>query len=182
MNYSMGNIISIAGDNSEEIKQFIDSFLSQDSESSDTADKCVDFCKIIPVDDPTNESECFEKWGVKQNAENTSIIYEGDGQPPAIAHCIYFDSENVVPAIVKALASKRPDSYFRYEFCDEDAQYAGELVIENGYEHGELYEPRGKDTIALFHELWGRYEDFIKDEKSGKYVLADEKTRENEME
>ena len=67
----MGNLLSIAGDNSEEIKQFIDSFLSQDSESNDTADKCVDFCKIIPVDDPTNESECFEKWGVKQNAENT---------------------------------------------------------------------------------------------------------------
>ena len=66
-----------------------------------------------------------ENGGVKQNASNTSVIYEGEGQPPAIAHLIFFDSEEVVPAIVRALANKRPDLYFRYEFCDEDAQYAG---------------------------------------------------------
>lgn len=94
---------------------------------------------------------------------------------------IFFDSEEVVPAIVRALANKRSDLYFRYEFCDEDAQYAGELVIEGGYEHGELYEPRGEDTIVLFHEIWGRYDAFVKDEKSCRYVLADETERQLEM-
>ncbi len=94
---------------------------------------------------------------------------------------IFFDSEEVVPAIVRALANKRPDLYFRYEFCDEDAQYTGELIIEGGYEHGELYEPRGEDAIVLFHEIWGRYDAFVKDEKSGRYVLADETERQLEM-
>ena len=31
----MGNLLSIAGDDAEDIKRFIDSFLSQDSESDD---------------------------------------------------------------------------------------------------------------------------------------------------
>lgn len=39
----MGNLLSIAGDDAEDIKQFIDSFLSQDSESDDPEEKCVDF-------------------------------------------------------------------------------------------------------------------------------------------
>ena len=63
-----------------------------------------------------------------------------------------------------------------------DAQYAGELVIEGGYEHGELYEPRGEDAIVLFHEIWGRYDAFVKDEKTGRYVPADETERQLEME
>lgn len=177
----MGNLLSIAGDDAEDIKRFIDSFLSQDSESDDPEEKCVDFCKIIAVADPEDEEECLREWGVKQNASNTSAIYEGEGQPPAVAHLIFFDSEEVVPAIVRALANKRSDLYFRYEFCDEDAQYAGELIIEGGYEHGELYEPRGEDTIVLFHEIWGRYDAFVKDEKTGRYVLADETERQLEM-
>lgn len=41
----MGNLLSIAGDDSEDIKQFIDSFLSQDSESDDPEEKCVDFAR-----------------------------------------------------------------------------------------------------------------------------------------
>ena len=177
----MGNLLSIAGDDAEDIKQFIDSFLSQDSESDDLEEKCVDFCKIIAVADSEDEEECLREWGVKQNASNTSVVYEGEGQPPAIAHLIFFDSEEVVPAIVRALANKRPDLYFCYEFCDEDAQYAGELVIEGGYEHGELYEPRGEDAIVLFHEIWGRYDAFVKDEKTGRYVPADETERQLEM-
>lgn len=177
----MGNLLSIAGDDAEDIKRFIDSFLSQDSESDDPEEKCVDFCKIIAVADPEDEEECLREWGVKQNASNTSVIYEGEGQPPAVAHLIFFDSEEVVPAIVRALANKRSDLYFRYEFCDEDAQYAGELIIEGGYEHGELYEPRGEDVIVLFHEIWGRYDAFVKDEKTGRYVLADETERQLEM-
>lgn len=178
----MGNLLSIAGDDAEDIKQFIDSFLSQDSESDDPEEKCVDFCKIIAVADSEDEEECLREWGVKQNASNTSVIYEGEGQPPAIAHLIFFDSEEVVPAIVRALANKRPDLYFRYEFCDEEAQYAGELIIEGGYEHGELYEPRGEDAIVLFHEIWGRYDAFVKDEKTGRYIPADETERQLEME
>ena len=110
------------------------------------------------------------------------FFYEGEGKPPAIAHLIFFDSEEVVPAIIRALANKRPDLYFRYEFCDEEAQYAGELIIEGGYEHGELYEPRGEDAIVLFHEIWGRYDAFVKDEKTGRYVPADETERQLEME
>ena len=85
----MGNLLSIAGDDAEDIKQFIDSFLSQDSESDDPEEKCVDFCKIITVADSEDEEECLREWGVKQNASNTSVIYEGEGQPPAIAH-LYF--------------------------------------------------------------------------------------------
>lgn len=61
------------------------------------------------------------------------------------------------------------------------AQYAGELVIEGGYEHGELYEPRGEDAIVLFHEIWGRYDAFVKDEKTGRYIPADETERQLEM-
>ena len=38
----MGNLLSIAGDDAEDIKRFIDSFLSQDSESDDPEEKCVD--------------------------------------------------------------------------------------------------------------------------------------------
>ena len=112
----MGNLLSIAGDDAEDIKRFIDSFLSQDSESDDPEEKCVDFCKIIAVADPEDEEECLREWGVKQNASNTSVIYEGEGQPPAIAHLIFFDSEEIVPAIVRALANKRPDLYFRFVF------------------------------------------------------------------
>ena len=37
----MGNLLSIAGDDAEDIKRFIDSFLSQDSESDDPEEKCV---------------------------------------------------------------------------------------------------------------------------------------------
>ena len=58
---------------------------------------------------------------------------------------------------------------------------AGELVIEGGYEHGELYEPRGEDAIVLFHEIWGRYDAFVKDEKTGRYIPADETERQLEM-
>lgn len=164
----MGNLLSIAGDDAEDIKKFIDSFLSQDSESDDSEEKCVDFCKIIAVADSEDEEGCLREWVVKQNASNTSVIHEGEGQPPAIAHLIFFDSEEVVPAIVRALANKRPDLYFRYEFCDEDAQYAGELVIEGGYEHGELYEPRGEDTIvwrrrlAYWTKMWKRKEEWAR--------------------
>ena len=81
----MGNLLSIAGDDAEDIKRFIDSFLSQDSESDDPEEKCVDFCKIIAVADSEDEEECLREWGVKQNASNTSVIYEGEGQPSAIA-------------------------------------------------------------------------------------------------
>ena len=75
----------------------------------------------------------------------------------------------VVPAIVRALANKRSDLYFRYEFCDEDAQYAGELIIEGGYEHGELeilksavedfvelLNSEGRASIITFHSLEDR--------------------------
>ena len=75
----------------------------------------------------------------------------------------------VVPAIVRALANKRSDLYFRYEFCDEDAQYAGELIIEGGYEHGELeilksaveefvelLNSKGRASIITFHSLEDR--------------------------
>lgn len=62
----MGNLLSIAGDDAEDIKQFIGSFLSQDSESDDPEEKCVDFCKIIAVADPEDEEECLREWGVKQ--------------------------------------------------------------------------------------------------------------------
>lgn len=41
----MGNLLSIAGDNAEDIKQFIDSFLSQDLGSDDPEEKCVDFAR-----------------------------------------------------------------------------------------------------------------------------------------
>lgn len=59
----MGNLLSIAGDDAEEIKQFIDSFLSQDSESDDLEEKCVDFCKIIAVADSEDEEEYLREWG-----------------------------------------------------------------------------------------------------------------------
>lgn len=71
----MGNLLSIAGDDAEDIKRFIDSFLSQDSESDDPEEKCVDFCKIIAVADPEDEEECLREWGVKQNASNTSVSF-----------------------------------------------------------------------------------------------------------
>ena len=163
----------ISGDDQEDIKQFIDSFLSQDPESDDPNDKCIDFNKILPVSIPENECERMRQWGVMHNAENTSVIYE-KGQSKAIVNKIYFDTEDIVPVIIKALAKKRPDLYYRYEYCDDEARYAGELVIEAGQEHEELYEPRGEDTITLFHELWGRYNDFVLDKKTGKYVSVDE--------
>ncbi len=58
----MGNLLSIAGDDAEDIKQFIDSFLSQDSESDDPEEKCVDFCKIIAVADPEDEEEDIKQF------------------------------------------------------------------------------------------------------------------------
>lgn len=174
MDNSIGNLLIISGDNQEDVKQFIESFLSPDPESDDPNDKCIDFYKIIPVNVPENECERMRQWGVMQNATNTSVIYEEGGKPEAMVNKIYFDTEDTVPKIVKALAEKRPDLYYRYEYCDDEARYAGELVIEAGYESEEVYEPRGEDTMILFHELWGRYNDFVLDKKTGKYVSADE--------
>ena len=109
MDYSMGNLLIISGDDREDIKRFIESFLSQDPESDDPNDKCIDFYKIIPVNVPENECERMRQWGVMQNATNTSVIYEEGGKPEAMVNKIYFDTEDTVPKIVKALAEKRPD-------------------------------------------------------------------------
>lgn len=108
MDYSMGNLLIISGDDREDIKRFIESFLSQDPESDDPNDKCIDFYKIIPVNVPENECERMRQWGVMQNATNTSVIYEEGGKPEAMVNKIYFDTEDTVPKIVKALAEKRP--------------------------------------------------------------------------
>ena len=60
----LGNLLSIAGDDTEDIKRFLDSFLSQDSESDDPAENCVDFCKIIAVAHSDAEEEWLREWGV----------------------------------------------------------------------------------------------------------------------
>ncbi len=163
---TMGNMLSILGENARET---IESLLTPDADNPE--EKLFDFSKIIPVNNVNDENECMEKWGVSRNASNTQFYYEGEGVNPAQANLIYFDSHDVVPKVIEELAKQHPELYISYEYCDEDCECAGVKKYTNGIEQeGCEYEHRGEEMISAFHNLWGRYDDFVWDNKQGKYV------------
>lgn len=165
---TMGNMLSILGDNARET---IETLLSPDPDNPE--EKVFDFSKIIPVNNPEDERECMEKWGVSRNANNTQYYYEGEGVNPAQANLIYFDSHDVVPRVIEELARQHPELYISYEYCDEDCEKAGVKTFTNGLEQeGCEYEHRGHEMISAFHNLWGRYDDFVWDSKKNKYIEA----------
>ena len=75
MNNTMGNLITITGDDNAVIKEYIESILKTDVESD--GDKVIDFAKIIPVNDENDKAECLKKWGVTRGASNTQVYFEG---------------------------------------------------------------------------------------------------------
>ena len=171
MNDTMGNLLSITGDDNAAIKKYIESILKPDSESD--GDKVIDFAKIIHVDDESDETECLEKWGTIRGASNTQVYFEGEGNPPTLGNLIYFDSHDTVEKIAQAISEAQPDFSVRYEYCDNSAAVAGYKVFYVGNEaEGEEYEKRSQDAIILYRELWGDG-GFVYDEKQKKYIEAE---------
>ena len=171
MNDTMGNLLSITGDDNAAIKKYIESILKPDSESD--ADKVIDFAKIIHVDDESDETECLEKWGTIRGASNTQVYFEGEGNPPTLGNLIYFDSHDTVEKIAQAISEAQPDFSVRYEYCDNPATVAGYKVFYGGNEaEGEEYEKRSQDAIILYRELWGDG-GFVYDEEKKKYIEAE---------
>lgn len=168
---TMGNLLSVTGDDNAAIKKYIESKLKPDPESDD--DKVIDFAKIIPVADESDETECLEKWGTIRGASNTQVYFEGEGNPPTLGNLIYFDSHDTVERIAQAISAAQPDFSVRYEYCDNSATVAGYKVFNVGNEvEGEEYESRSQDAIALYRELWGDG-GFVYDEEQKKYIEAE---------
>lgn len=88
MNDTMGNLLTLTGDDNAAIKDYIESILRPDPESD--GDKVIDFAKIISVTDENDETECLAKWGVIRGASNTQVYFEGEGNPPTLGNLIYF--------------------------------------------------------------------------------------------
>lgn len=171
MNDTMGNLLSITGDDNAAIKKYIESILKADPESD--GDKVIDFAKIIPVKDEHDEQECLKKWGTIRGASNTQIFYEGECNPPKLGNLIYFDSHDTVEKIAQAISEAQPDFSVRYEYCDNSATVAGYQVYYCGNEvESEEYEQLSQDAITLYRELWGDG-GFVYDEKQKKYVSAE---------
>lgn len=168
---TMGNLLTVTGDDNAAIKKYIESILKPDPESD--GDKVIDFAKIIPVDDENNETECLEKWGTIRGASNTQVYFEGEGNPPTLGNLIYFDSHDMVEKIAQAISEAQPDFSVRYEYCDNSATVAGYKVFYVGNEaEGEEYEKRSQDAITLYRELWGDG-GFVYDEEQKKYIEAE---------
>lgn len=168
---TMGNLLSITGDDNAAIKKYIESILKPDPESD--GDKVLDFAKIIPVKDEENEQECLEKWGTIRGASNTQVHFEGEGNPPALGNVIYFDSHDTAEKIAQAMSEAHPDFSVRYEYCNNDLSVAGCKIFYSGVEQeGEEYEPHGREAIGLYVELWGDG-GFVYDEKQKKYIEAE---------
>lgn len=171
MNDTMGNLLSITGDDNAAIKKYIESILKPDPESD--GDKVIDFAKIIPVKDESDETECLEKWGTIRGASSTQVYFEGEGNPPKLGNLIYFDSHDTVEKIAQAISEAQPDFSVRYEYCDNSATVAGYKVFYCGNEaEGEEYEKRSQDAITLYRELWGDG-GFVYDEEQKKYIEAE---------
>lgn len=171
MNDTMGNLLSITGDDNAAIKIFIESILKPDPESD--GDNVIDFAKIIPVKDENDETECLEKWGTIRGASNTQVYFEGEGNPPTLGNLIYFDSHDTVEKIAQAISEAQPDFSVRYEYCDNSATVAGYKVFYVGNEaEGEEYEKRSQDAIILYREIWGDG-GFVYDEEQKKYIEAE---------
>lgn len=171
MNDTMGNLLSITGDDNAAIKKFIESILKPDPESD--GDNVIDFAKIIPVKDENDETECLEKWGTIRGASNTQVYFEGEGNPPTLGNLIYFDSHDTVEKIAQAISEAQPDFSVRYEYCDNSATVAGYKVFYVGNEaEGEEYEKRSQDAIILYREIWGDG-GFVYDEEQKKYIEAE---------
>lgn len=171
MNDTMGNLLTVTGDDNAAIKKYIESILKPDPESD--GDKVIDFAKIIHVDDENDETECLEKWGTIRGASNTQVYFEGEGNPPTLGNLIYFDSHDTVEKIAQAISEAQPDFSVRYEYCDNSATVAGYKVFYVGNEaEGEEYEKRSQDAITLYRELWGDG-GFVYDEEQKKYIEAE---------
>lgn len=171
MNDTMGNLLTVTGDDNAAIKKYIESILKPDPDSD--GDKVIDFAKIIPVKDESDEMECLEKWGTIRGASNTQVYFEGEGNPPTLGNLIYFDSRDTVEKIAQAISKAQPDFSVRYEYCDNSATVAGYKVFYVGNEaEGEEYEKRSQDAITLYRELWGDG-GFVYDEKQKKYIEAE---------
>lgn len=171
MNDTMGNLLTVTGDDNAAIKKYIESILKPDPDSD--GDKVIDLAKIIPVKDESDEMECLEKWGTIRGASNTQVYFEGEGNPPTLGNLIYFDSRDTVEKIAQAISKAQPDFSVRYEYCDNSATVAGYKVFYVGNEaEGEEYEKRSQDAITLYRELWGDG-GFVYDEKQKKYIEAE---------
>lgn len=172
MNNTMGNLLSITGDYNAKIKEYIESIITADPESD--GDEIIDFAKIIDVNDEHDEQECLDKWGTKNAATNTQIVFEGDGNPPVLGNLIYFDTNNTVGKIAQAISKAQPQFRVRYEYCDNSATIAGHKVFYGGNEiESEEYEELSQDAIILYRELWGDG-GFVYDEKQKKYIAEAE--------
>ena len=171
MNDTMGNLLTVTGDDNAAIKKYIESILKPDPDSD--GDKVIDFAKIIPVKDESDEMECLEKWGTIRGASNTQVYFEGEGNAATLGNLIYFDSRDTVEKIAQAISKAQPDFSVRYEYCDNSATVAGYKVFYVGNEaEGEEYEKRSQDAITLYRELWGDG-GFVYDEKQKKYIEAE---------